>query len=280
MANARTESAGNLYVVATPIGNLADLSARARDVLAAVDLVAAEDTRRAGRLMQHLGLDKKLISLHEHNEDAQVGRLLSELGSGRDIALISDAGTPLISDPGLRLVAAARSDGIDVISVPGPSAVTAALSVSGLATDRFTFEGFLPRKSGRRRERIEILKTEPRTLVLFESVHRVEATVADLAEILGSERRATLARELTKLHEQVVTATLGEIALALRDSVPLLGEFVIVVEGAAAEPTAGAGEILRIYRLLAEELPPARAAALCARITGRPRNEVYSLTRE
>ncbi|MGD8339185.1 MAG: 16S rRNA (cytidine(1402)-2'-O)-methyltransferase [Gammaproteobacteria bacterium] len=279
MANARTESAGILYVVATPIGNLADLSPRARDVLGAVDLVAAEDTRRAGKLMQHLGLDQQLVSLHEHNEDAQVPKLLAQLEAGRTIALISDAGTPLISDPGLRLVASAQAAGNRVVSIPGPSAVTAALSISGLATDRFVFEGFLPRKSRRRRDRIEALRTESRTLVLFESVHRVEATVADLVEVLGAERRAAVGRELTKLHEQVVTATLGEIEAALGDSVPLLGEFVLVVAGADMQPAVGAEEIQRIYRLLAEELPPARAAALCAKITGRARSEVYSLTR-
>lgn len=279
MANARTESAGNLYVVATPIGNLADLSARARDVLGAADLVAAEDTRRAGKLMQHLGLDQRLVSLHEHNEQEQVDKLLADLEHGRSIALISDAGTPLISDPGLRLVAAAQAGGINVVSIPGPSAVTAALSVSGLATDRFAFEGFLPRKRQRRLARLETLKAESRTLVFFESVHRIAASFEDLIAVLGAGRQAALARELTKLHEQVVAAPLGDIAAALGDAVPLLGEFVIVVAGADAELPAGADEILRVYRLLAAELPPSRAAALCAKITGRPRSEIYSLTR-
>jgi 16S rRNA (cytidine1402-2'-O)-methyltransferase len=280
VANARTESAGNLYVVATPIGNLSDLSARAREVLGMVDLVAAEDTRRAGKLMQHLGLDRRLVSLHEHNEQEQVARLVSELGQGRSIALISDAGTPLISDPGLRLVATAQATGIDVVSIPGPSAVTAALSISGLATDRFAFEGFLPRKRQRRRDRLETLRTEPRTLVFFESVHRISATFEDLVAVFGAERRAALARELTKLHEQLMAGSIGDIAAALGTEVPLLGEFVIVVAGADSEPMAGDEEILRVYRLLAEALPPSRAAALCAKITGRPRSEIYALTRK
>jgi 16S rRNA (cytidine1402-2'-O)-methyltransferase len=175
VAKASSESTGILYVIATPIGNLADLSARAADVLASVDLVAAEDTRRGGKLMQHLGLDQKMLSLYEHNEDAQTVRLLGELKAGRSVALISDAGTPLISDPGLKLVASAKDSGIAVISVPGPSAVTAALSVSGLATDRFVFEGFLPRREHKRRRRLEQLATESRTIVLFEAVHRIEA---------------------------------------------------------------------------------------------------------
>jgi 16S rRNA (cytidine1402-2'-O)-methyltransferase len=279
VAKASSESAGILYVIATPIGNLADLSARAAHVLESVDLVAAEDTRRGGRLMQHLGLDKKLRSLYEHNEDAQTAKLLAELNAGRKIALISDAGTPLISDPGLQLVAAARDSGIAVVSIPGPSAVTAALSVSGLATDRFVFEGFLPRRPQQRRRRLEQLATEPRTIVFFEAVHRIEATLKVLAEIFGGEREATVARELTKLHEQVVTATLTELTALLGSEMPLLGEFVVVVAGAAAAATADDAEILRVYRLLGEDLPPARAVALCARICGRSRNDVYALTR-
>jgi 16S rRNA (cytidine1402-2'-O)-methyltransferase len=279
VAKASSESAGILYVIATPIGNLADLSARAAQVLESVDLVAAEDTRRGGRLMQHLGLDKKLRSLYEHNEDAQTAKLLAELNAGRKIALISDAGTPLISDPGLQLVAAARDSGIAVVSIPGPSAVTAALSVSGLATDRFVFEGFLPRRPQQRRRRLQQLATEPRTIVFFEAVHRIEATLKVLAEIFGGEREATVARELTKLHEQVVTATLTELTALLGSEMPLLGEFVVVVAGAAAAATADDAEILRVYRLLGEDLPPARAVALCAKICGRSRNDVYALTR-
>jgi 16S rRNA (cytidine1402-2'-O)-methyltransferase len=229
--------------------------------------------------MQHLGLDKKLLSLYEHNEDAQTVRLLGELQAGRKIALISDAGTPLISDPGLKLVASAKDCGISVVSVPGPSAITAALSVSGLATDRFVFEGFLPRRPQQRRRRLEQLATESRTIVLFEAVHRIEAAVKDLQAIFGGERMATIARELTKLHEQVVTATLTELTTLLGSDVPLLGEFVVVVAGASAAAAADDAEIVRVYQLLSDDLPPARAVAICAKICGRSRNDVYALTR-
>jgi len=279
VAKASSESTGILYVIATPIGNLADLSARAAEMLASVDFVAAEDTRRGGRLMQHLGLDKKLVSLYEHNEDAQTVRLLGELKAGRKIALISDAGTPLISDPGLKLVASAKECGISVVSVPGPSAITAALSVSGIATDRFVFEGFLPRRPQQRRRRLEQLATESRTIVLFEAVHRIEASLKDLEAILGGDRQATIARELTKLHEQVVTATLTELTTRLGSDVPLLGEFVIVVAGASAAAAADDAEIVRVFRLLSDDLPPARAVTICAKICGRSRNDVYALTR-
>lgn len=279
MANASSESAGILYVIATPIGNLSDLSARAAQILNSVDLVASEDTRRGGKLMHHLGLDKKLLSVHEHNEDSQTPRLLADLAAGRSIALISDAGTPLISDPGFHLVAAARQAGIAVVAVPGPSAVTAALSVSGLATDRFVFEGFLPRRQKQRRARLDLLATEPRTMVFFEAVHRIQVTVSDMAEVFGGERQATLARELTKLHEQVVTGSLAELAAALDSDVPLLGEFVLVVAGASFATDVDDAEVRRIYQLLNEDLPSARAVALCARISGRSRNEVYALTR-
>jgi 16S rRNA (cytidine1402-2'-O)-methyltransferase len=279
VANASSESAGILYVIATPIGNLSDLSARAAQILNSVDLVASEDTRRGGKLMHHLGLDKKLLSVHEHNEDSQTPRLLADLAAGRSIALISDAGTPLISDPGFHLVAAARQAGIAVVAVPGPSAVTAALSVSGLATDRFVFEGFLPRRQKQRRARLDLLASEPRTMVFFEAVHRIQVTVSDMAEVFGGERQATLARELTKLHEQVVTGSLAELAAALDSDVPLLGEFVLVVAGASFATDVDDAEVRRIYQLLNEDLPSARAVALCARISGRSRNEVYALTR-
>ena len=175
MTNTSTKSAGKLHVVATPIGNLADLSARAGRILREVSVVAAEDTRRCGQLLAHAGAQTKMVSLHEHNETAQIGQLLERLALGDDVALVSDAGTPLISDPGLKLVQAAIDAAIEVVPVPGPSAVTAALSVAGLATDRFVFEGFLPRRAGQRRARLEALRSEPRTLVLFESVHRVDA---------------------------------------------------------------------------------------------------------
>jgi 16S rRNA (cytidine1402-2'-O)-methyltransferase len=278
VTNTSSESTGILYIVATPLGNLADLSSRAAEVLRAAALVAAEDTRRTSRLLSHLGLEKPQLALHEHNEELQTAKLIEALTSGRDVALVSDAGTPLISDPGLRLVRAAAAAGLGVVAVPGPSAVTAALSVAGLPTDRFAFEGFLPRRSRQRRVRLAELEAEPRTLVFFEAVHRLEDTLADMVEVFGGERPAVLARELSKLHEQVSRGRLADLAAAVGREIPLRGEFVIVVGGAAPR-TAEDAEVVRIYELIAKELPPARAVALCARISGRPRNAVYALTR-
>ncbi len=279
MANASAKSAGILYVVATPIGNASDLGARARDVLQAVSTVAAEDTRRTGQLLARIGVERPIVSLHDHNEAAQIGRLIGELAGGHSIALVSDAGTPLISDPGLKLVQAAIGAAISVVTIPGPSAVTAALSVAGLPTDRFVFEGFLPRRAAARRERLRGLAAESRTLVFFEAVHRIEPTLADLVEIFGGGRGAALCRELTKVHEQVARGSLADLREALGRSVPLLGEFVIVVEGRSAPAVLDDAEVVRLYEMLVTELPPARAVALCAKITGRSRNSVYALTR-
>jgi 16S rRNA (cytidine1402-2'-O)-methyltransferase len=279
VTKASVESAGTLYIVATPIGNLADLSPRASEVLGQCALIAAEDTRRTGALLQRVGINVRLVSLHEHNEAAQTSRLLELLDSGQDLAVVSDAGTPLISDPGLRLVAAAAAQGIVVTPVPGPSAVTAALSVSGLATDRFVFEGFLPRRAGKRRTRLAELAGETRTLVFFEAVHRIREAIADMCAAFGPSRRAVVARELTKLHEQIVRAPLGELVSKLGEEVPLLGEFVVVVAGAEADEAGDPHEIRRVFGLLAETMSRGEAVALCARITGRPRNEVYDLTR-
>ncbi len=241
MTNTSSETAGTLYIVGTPIGNLEDLGRRAAGILAGVDLVAAEDTRHTGRLLAHLGIEQKLVALHEHNEDARAARLVAELAEGHDIALVSDAGTPLVSDPGLKLVRAAIAAGLTVVAVPGPSAVTAALSVAGLATDRFVFEGFLPRKRIQRRVRLGELADERRTLVFFESVHRLRATLADMVEAFGAEREAVIARELTKLHEQVARGPLAGLAGRLGDAVPLRGEFVVLVAGAPAGTAAGGG---------------------------------------
>jgi 16S rRNA (cytidine1402-2'-O)-methyltransferase len=279
VANASAKSAGTLYIVATPIGNLGDLGARARDVLQAAAVIAAEDTRRASQLLARTGARRPMVSLHDHNETAQIQRLLGELASGHSIALVTDAGTPLISDPGLKLVQAAIEAQIAVVTIPGPSAVTAALSVAGLPTDRFVFEGFLPRRAAARQERLRELAGEPRTLVLFEAVHRIAATLDDLVGIFGTARRAVLCRELTKVHEQVARGSLAELRAALGADVPLLGEFVIVVEGRTAPAAPGDAEVIRLYELLVAELPPSRAVALCARITGRSRNAVYALTR-
>jgi 16S rRNA (cytidine1402-2'-O)-methyltransferase len=279
VTKASTESAGTLYIVATPIGNVDDLSPRARQVLAAAALIAAEDTRRSGRLLARLGLKQALVSLHEHNETRRAAELVDTLEAGRDIALVSDAGTPLISDPGFALVQAAIERGLPVVAIPGPSAVTAALSVAGLPTDRFVFEGFLPRKADRRRTRLAELAHEPRTLVLFEAVHRVAATLSDMAAAFGDDRRAVLARELTKLHEQVARGTLASLGAELGQTIALRGEFVLVVEGARQQASLTDAEVDRVYALLVRELPPARAVALCASICGRSRNEVYALTR-
>jgi 16S rRNA (cytidine1402-2'-O)-methyltransferase len=242
-------------------------------------LVAAEDTRHTRRLLDHLGLRKDMLSLHEHNEDEQLHLIIARLAAGSDVALVADAGTPLVSDPGLKLVQAAIAAGLNVVGIPGPSAVTAALAVAGLATDRFVFEGFLPRKRESRRARLGELAAETRTLILFESVHRVAATLGDLGEIFGVDRRAAVARELSKLNEQVARGTLAELAAAIGGQIPLRGEFVLIVGGNPVERQAGDEAVLDIYRILAAELAPDRAVALTARIAGRRRNQVYALTR-
>ena len=275
----RATGSGTLYVVATPIGNLADLSARARSVLSEADVIAAEDTRRARGLLSHIGANVPVIANHDHNEEECLPGLLARLARGESVALVSDAGTPLISDPGLTLVRAARAQGVAVVSVPGPSAVLAALSSSGLPTDRFAFEGFLPRRAGARSERLRAVANDSRTLVFFEAVHRMPETLQALVETFGADRQAVLARELTKVHEQVVAGTLGELAQRLGADVPLLGEFVIVVAGNLVAGTPDEQRAQRIFDLLQAELPPSRAVALTAQISGLPRNDVYRLTR-
>jgi 16S rRNA (cytidine1402-2'-O)-methyltransferase len=279
VTNTSSQSAGTLYIVATPIGNLDDLSPRATRALGSASLIAAEDTRRTRRLLDRVGLAKEMLSLFEHNEESQSARILEALAGGRDVALVSDAGTPLISDPGLRLVRAAITAGIAVECIPGPSAVTAALSVAGLPTDRFAFEGFLPRKQAQRGARLAELAAESRTLVFFESVHRVAATLADMIAAFGEDRSAVVARELTKINEQVARGSLRELAARLDRDIPLRGEFVIVVAGETRERVADDAEILRIYEILSKELPPGRAVALCSKLSGRSRNEIYALTR-
>jgi 16S rRNA (cytidine1402-2'-O)-methyltransferase len=267
-------------VIATPIGNLEDLSARARAALAAADLIAAEDTRRTGQLLGVLGIARAMISLHDHNESARVGGLIEQLRAGKVIALVSDAGTPLLSDPGFALVRAAAAAGIEVRPIPGASALTAALSVAGLPTDRFVFEGFLPSRPGERRARVAALALEPRTLVLFEAPHRVQATLAELARSLGAERSAVVTRELTKLHETIYRGSLHELAQrAGSDPDFCRGEITLVVTGAGDRPEAGGDAQLlqRALQLLLEELPPARAAAIAAQLAGVKRAEAYQL---
>jgi 16S rRNA (cytidine1402-2'-O)-methyltransferase len=267
--------AGTLHVVGTPIGNLADLSERARATLAGADVVAAEDTRRTGRLLQACGLPKReLLSVYDANERARVDTVLGLLREGKDVALVSDGGMPLVSDPGYRLVHAAAGAGFDVRVVPGPSAVTAALAVSGLPTDRWVFEGFLGRKAGERRARIASLVTEPRTVVLFESPRRVRALLADLVEVAG-DRPIALCRELTKLHEEVLRGTASEVAVALGDTDPK-GEVVVVVAGApgTAEPDRD-GALDEMRSLVDEGARPREAARTVAASRGLAPNDLY-----
>ncbi len=268
--------AGVLYLVATPIGNLGDVTQRALEVLAEADLVAAEDTRRSRTLLDRYGISAKLVSLHEHNETDQAPALVEQLRGGTSIALVSDAGTPLVSDPGYRLVRMAIDAGVTVSPVPGASAVTAALSVSGLPPDRFAFEGFLPAKANARKSALQSLALEQRTQVFFESSHRIVASLADLAEVYGPERQAAVCRELTKQFETVLRGGLGELAQRVAsESNQQKGEFVIVVAGheAAAEQQHAQG--LDLARALLEHLPASQAAKVAARISGAPRRDLY-----
>jgi len=268
---------GTLYVVATPIGNLLDISARALEVLRAVSLVAAEDTRHSRKLLAHYGIGTPLVALHEHNERDITQRLLQRLAAGDDIALISDAGTPLISDPGFYLVRAVRQARARVVPVPGASALIAALSVAGLPTDRFYFEGFLPSRQAARRQRLQELRAVPVTLVFYESSHRICACLADMAAVFGAEREATLARELTKTFETIRHGTLGELlAWVEADSNQQKGEFVVLVQGApAADPAVIDAAAAQVLEVLLAELPLRQAAVLAAKITGLPKNRLY-----
>ncbi len=269
--------AGRLYIVATPIGNLADLSARAREVLAGAAVVAAEDTRHTGRLLAGLGIARPQLSLHEHNERARTPQLLARLRAGESVALVSDAGTPLVSDPGYLLVRAAVEAGIEVCAVPGPCAAVAALSVAGLPTDRFAFEGFLPARAAARRQRLARLAGDPRTLLFYEAPQRIAQALADMAGAFGAERRAAVARELTKLHETVYHGTLGELAArAAADRDMSRGELVCVVEGAAGTAPAGAPQLDHVLCVLLKSLSPSQAAAAAAEITGLRRNDCYA----
>ncbi len=268
---------GRLWVVATPIGNLEDLSERAKRVLCEVALIAAEDTRHSAGLLTRIGSHAKTVALHEHNEREQCERLVEQLLAGSDIALISDAGTPLISDPGFRLVRAARAAGIVVSPVPGASAAIAALSVAGLPSDRFVFEGFLPARSSARRERLQALAAESRTLIFYESSHRIVDCLADMVTEFGAARDAVIARELTKLYETVLDGSLQSlIDQVTADPNQQRGEFVVLVAGADGDDAdAVLAEGRRVFALLRDELPPARAAKLAAAITGAPRKALY-----
>tara|TARA_R110002020_G_scaffold112746_38_gene259465 strand:+ start:2239 stop:3072 length:834 start_codon:yes stop_codon:yes gene_type:complete len=268
--------AGALHVVATPIGNLGDLTARAREVLASVDAICAEDTRHTRQLLGALGIERPLLALHEHNEADVAWKLVERLKAGDSLALVSDAGTPLVSDPGYRLVRDVRAAGLRVIPLPGACAAIAALSVAGLPSDRFCFEGFLPAKASGRRERLTALAREPRTLVFYESSHRIEECLADLVAIFGPEREAVLARELTKLFETVLGDTLADLAERVAaDENQRKGEFVLVVRGCEDDGEARLIEGQRIYAKLAEHLKPSLAAKLAADLSGAPRKALY-----
>ncbi len=268
---------GVLYVVATPIGNLADISDRAIAILGKVDLIAAEDTRHSRRLLQHYHISRPCVAYHDHNEAQTVDRLVATLVEGRSIALISDAGTPAISDPGYRLTRAAHEAGIPVVPVAGPCALVAALSASGLATDRFCFEGFLDTRASARRKRLEALAEEPRTMVFYVSPHRILEVMSDLEQVFGGQRRACVARELSKRFETLRTATLDALhAWVLGDSDQQRGEFVVCVEG-RSEPEEATAEAERLLGILLEELPASRAVGLARRITGIRRNRLYAI---
>lgn len=277
-----SNNSGVLYVVATPIGNLEDMTARAVRVLSEAALIAAEDTRHSARLLDHFGIATKMQPLHEHNEAAQTAGLLGLLRQGKSVALISDAGTPLISDPGFRLVQAARAEGLRVAPVPGACAAIAALSVAGLPTDRFAFEGFPPPKPAARRAAFEALRDETRTVILYETPHRLAECLQDLRDVFGPERPAVLARELTKQFETVRAAPLGELAAWVAgDENQQRGESVVLVHG--APPAGGRGldaEAERILRILLDELPVKQAAALAAAITGLKKNQLYQYALE
>ncbi|WP_295949199.1 16S rRNA (cytidine(1402)-2'-O)-methyltransferase [uncultured Xanthomonas sp.] len=267
---------GTLHVVATPIGNLADLTPRAQETLRTVAAICAEDTRRSGQLLAHFGIERPLLALHEHNEEALSQRIVARLLEGQSLALVSDAGTPLVSDPGYRLVRAARAAGVRVSPVPGACAAIAALSVAGLPSDRFACEGFLPAKASARRERLVRLAGEPRTLVFYEASHRIAESLADCRAAFGDARPAVLARELTKLFETVLDGTLADLhARVEADDNQRKGEFVLMVQGAGDDADAQLAEGRRVYAKLSEHLPPSTAAKLAAELTGASRKALY-----
>jgi len=274
-----TQQAGRLWVVATPIGNLDDLSPRARRTLAEADLIAAEDTRHSAALLHHAGIATRCIALHEHNEREMSIELVERMCAGAQIALISDAGTPLISDPGFRLVRAAREAGIAVSPVPGACSAIAALSAAGLPSDRFVFEGFLPARSAARRTHLQQLRNETRTLIFYESSHRIVEALDDLVAVFGGERRAVVARELTKLFETVLDGPLADLAARIvADPNQQRGEFVVLIAGAVEDAAAARlDEGHRVFELLRKELPPGRAAKLAAEISGAPRKHLYTV---
>lgn len=268
-----------LYVVATPIGNLGDITLRALEVLKQVDLIAAEDTRLSGSMLKHFGISAKLISVREHNEAAGAQKIIEALHQGHSVALITDAGTPAVSDPGARVVNAVRAAGLNVVPIPGANAAVAALSASGINAPHFLFYGFLPSKSGERQRALETLKSLPYTLVFYEAPHRIIETVEDLLSILGGERELLFARELTKTFEQIHVCSLHEAGAWLNaDPNHQRGEFVLIVSGATQDATTGAGEAT--LKILLRELPASQAAKLAAQISGEKKNALYALAQQ
>ncbi|MEI7238127.1 16S rRNA (cytidine(1402)-2'-O)-methyltransferase [Pectobacterium brasiliense] len=269
-------SASTLYIVPTPIGNLGDITQRALAVLASVDLIAAEDTRHTGLLLQHFAINARLFALHDHNEQQKADVLLAKLQSGQSIALVSDAGTPLINDPGYHLVRRCREAGVRVVPLPGACAAITALSASGLASDRFCYEGFLPAKTKGRKDKLRELGEETRTLIFYESTHRLLDSLQDISEVLGAERYVVLAREITKTWESIHGAPVGELlAWVKEDENRRKGEMVLIVEGHQVDDSALSAEALRTLTLLRAELPLKKAAALAAEIHGVKRNALY-----
>lgn len=271
-------SVGILYCVATPIGNLEDISHRAQRILGEVDKIYAEDTRVTRHLLTHFGISKPLSSLHDHNETQQIAQVQADLDHGLNLALVSDAGTPLISDPGYKLIHVLGKQGYKIVPIPGASALISALSVAGLPTDRFTFEGFLPAKGSSRRELLKNLSHEVRTLVFYESSHRIVDSLKDMQTVWGNERNLVILRELTKLYESIYRGTVANLLERLQiDNDMCRGEFVLVVEGASPQSDEQVNTLnsQQVLSILLEELPIKQAAALAARLTGLPKNQLY-----
>ena len=276
MKTGKTEKQGKLYVVATPIGNLEDITNRALATLSSVDLIAAEDTRHSRTLLQQYGINTEMMSLHEHNEASRIGKILGLLEEGSSVALISDAGTPLISDPGFRLVLAAHEAGIKPVPVPGPSAISTMLSVAGQPVERFCFEGFLSSKPAARRKQLHSLLSESRTMVLYESSHRIHDSLQDMRNIFGSSRCCTVGRELTKRFESLYRGTLTEVLQEMEQDInSTRGEFVVVIAGAEENPDESVENGRLIMDVLLTELSVSQAASLAARISGARKKVLY-----